>query len=175
MPLRKGDICTRTHDYYRHGTITLFAALNYLSGKILAQRAARHRHQEWLAFLKHLDTQVPAYAQIHLILANYATHKHPKVKAWLLKHPRFVLHFTPTSASWLNLVERFFRDLSQEVILPGSFASVQELADSIWDYLAERNLNPTRYVWKADGHEILKKIERARAALAREVHVRKDT
>jgi hypothetical protein len=95
LPLRKGDICTRTHDYYRHGTITLFAALNYLSGKILAQRAARHRHQEWLALLRHIDTQVPAYAQIHLILDNYATHKHPKVKTWLAKHPRFVLHFPP--------------------------------------------------------------------------------
>jgi transposase len=174
LPLRKGDICTRTHDYYRHGTITLFAALNYLSGKILAQRAARHRHQEWLAFLKHIDTQVPAYAQIHLILDNYATHKHPKVKTWLAKHPRFVLHFTPTSASWLNLVERFFRDLSQDVVLPGSFASVRELVDSIWDYLAERNLNPTRYQWKADGHEILKKIQRAREALAREMAVSKD-
>jgi transposase len=174
LPLRKGDICTRTHDYYRHGTITLFAALNYLSGKILAQRAARHRHQEWLAFLKHIDTQVPAYAQIHLILDNYATHKHPKVKTWLAKHPRFVLHFTPTSASWLNLVERFFRDLSQDVVLPGSFASVRELVDSIWDYLKERNLNPTRYQWKADGHEILKKIQRAREALAREMAVSKD-
>jgi transposase len=174
LPLRKGDICTHTHDYYRHGTITLFAALNYLNGKILAQRAARHRHQEWLAFLKHIDTQVPAYAQVHLILDNYATHKHPKVKAWLARHPRFVLHFTPTSASWMNLVERFFRDLSQDVILPGSFASVQELTNAIWAYLAERNLHPSRYQWKADGEEILKKIQRAREALARQTDVRND-
>lgn len=154
--------------------MTLFAALNYLSGKIIAQRAPRHRHQEWLAFLKHIEREVPAYAQIHLILDNYATHKHPKVKAWLARHPRFHLHFTPTSASWLNLVERFFRDLSQDVVLPGSFASVQELVDSIWAYLAERNLNPTRYEWKAKGSEILKKIERARAALARQSTDSKD-
>jgi transposase len=175
LPLGAGEICTRTHDYYRHGTITLFAALNYLSGKIIAQRAPRHRHQEWLAFLKHIEREVPAYAQIHLILDNYATHKHPKVKAWLARHPRFHLHFTPTSASWMNLVERFFRDLSQEVILPGSFASIQELVDSIWAYLAERNLHPTRYEWKAKGTAILQKIARARAALARQEDVSKDT
>ena len=174
LPLGAGQICTRTHDYYRHGTVTLFAALNYLSGKIIAQRAARHRHQEWLAFLKHIEREVPAYAHIHLILDNYATHKHPKVKAWLAHHPRFQLHFTPTSASWLNLVERFFRDLSQDVVLPGSFTSVQELVDSIWAYLAERNLKPTRYEWKAKGSEILKKIERARAALARQGDDSKD-
>jgi transposase len=174
LPLSMGEIRTRTHDYYRNGTITLFAALNYLSGKILAHRAARHRHQEWLAFLKQIDAEVPAYAQIHLILDNYATHKHPKVKAWVAKHPRFHLHFTPTSASWLNLVERFFRDLSQDIILPGSFASLQELVDSIWSYLEERNLNPTRYEWKADGSAILKKIQRAREALARQQKDSKD-
>jgi transposase len=167
LPLGQGEIATRTHDYYRHGTITLFAALNYLNGKIIAQRAPRHRHQEWLAFLKQIEAEAPAYADIHLILDNYATHKHPKVKAWLAKHPRFHLHFTPTSASWMNLVERFFRDLSQDVILPGSFASVDQLVEKIWGYLAERNLNPTRYVWRAQGQEILEKIQRAEAALAR--------
>lgn len=175
LPLGQGAIATRTHDYYRHGTVTLFAALNYLSGKVIAQRAPRHRHQEWLAFLKQIDTTVPAYADIHLILDNYATHKHPKVKAWLAKHPRFLLHFTPTSASWLNLVERFFRDLSQDVILPGSFTSVEDLVQRIWAYLEERNLQPTRYVWRADGQEILAKIQRARAALARETSVLKDS
>jgi hypothetical protein len=133
-PLGAGQIWTRTHDCYRHGTVTLFAALHSLSGKIIAQRAPRHRHQEWLAFLKHIDREVPAYAQLHLILDNYATHKHPKVKAWLARHPRFHPHFTPTSASWLNLVERFFRDLSQDVVLPGSLASVQELVDAIGAY-----------------------------------------
>jgi transposase len=174
LPLGQGEIATRTHDYYRHGTITLFAALNYLNGKIIAQRAPRHRHQEWLAFLKHIDAAVPAYADIHLILDNYATHKHAKVQAWLARHPRFHLHFTPTSASWMNLVERFFRDLSQDVILPGSFGSVEELTQQIWAYLEERNLQPTRYVWRADGQEILAKIQRARAALARQASVKPD-
>ena len=175
LPLGAGEIRTRTHDYYRHGTVTLFAALNYLSGKVLAQRAPRHRHQEWLAFLKHIEREVPAYADIHLILDNYATHKHPKVKAWLARRPRFHLHFTPTSSSWLNLVERFFRDLSQDVVLPGSFASVGDLVDSIWAYLEERNLQPVRYEWKAKGSEILAKIHRARAALERKTNVSKDT
>jgi transposase len=175
LPLGQGEIATRTHDYYRHGTITLFAALNYLNGKIIAQRAPRHRHQEWLAFLKQIEAEVPAYADIHLILDNYATHKHPKVKAWLARHPRFHLHFTPTSASWMNLVERFFRDLSQDVILPGSFSSVAQLVERIWAYLAERNLNPTRYVWRAQGQEILEKIQRAEAALARASKITVDT
>jgi transposase len=174
LPLGQGHICTRTHDYYRHGTITLFAALNYLNGKILAERAPRHRHQEWLKFLKGIDADVPGDLDVHLILDNYATHKHPKVLAWVAKHPRFHLHFTPTSSSWLNLVERFFRDLSQDVVLPGSFTSVKELSAAIGDYLAERNLRPTRYVWKASGQSILDKIHRARAALARQSGVSKD-
>ena len=171
LPLKQGELCTRTHDYYRHGTITLFAALNYLNGKILAERAPRHRHQEWLKFLRTIEDQTPVGVDIHVILDNYATHKHPKVKAWLLRHPRFHLHFTPTSASWLNLVERFFRDLTQDVVLPGSFASVDELTRAIWDYLTERNLGPSRYEWKADGKIILEKIQRARAALARQSSV----
>jgi len=171
LPLKQGAVCTRTHDYYRHGTVTLFAALNYLNGKILAERAPRHRHQEWLGFLKKIEAHTPAGVDIHVILDNYATHKHPKVKAWLNRHPRFHLHFTPTSASWLNLVERFFRDLSQEVVLPGSFTSVDELVKAIWDYLAERNLKPTRYEWNADGKAILEKIQRARATLARQTQV----
>lgn len=174
LPLGQGHICTRTHDYYRHGTITLFAALNYLNGKILAERAPRHRHQEWLKFLKSIDAEVPADLDVHLILDNYATHKHPKVLAWVARHPRFHLHFTPTSSSWLNLVERFFRDLSQDVVLPGSFASVKELSAAIWDYLAERNLHPTRYVWKASGQSILEKIQRAREVLARKSVINKD-
>jgi transposase len=174
LPLGQGHICTRTHDYYRHGTITLFAALNYLNGKILAQRAPRHRHQEWLKFLKCIDAEVATDLDVHLILDNYATHKHPKVLAWVAKHPRFHLHFTPTSSSWLNLVERFFRDLSEDVILPGSFKSIAQLTDAIWAYLAERNLHPTRYVWKASGQSILEKIQRAREALARQRNVSKD-
>jgi transposase len=173
LPLGQGEIATRTHDYYRHGTIPLFPALNYLNGKIIAQRAARHRQQEWLAFLKQIDGEVPAYADIHLILDNYATHKHPKVKSWLAKHPRFHLHFTPTSASWMNLVERFFRDLSQDVILPGSFASVEDLTARIWASLEERNLRPTRYVWQAKGHDILEKIQRGQFADKRLASVRR--
>jgi transposase len=171
LPLKQGAVCTRTHDYYRHGTIPLFAALNYLNGKVIAERAPRHRHQEWLGFLKKIDTEAPAGVDVHLILDNYATHKHPKVKAWLAKRPRFHLHFTPTSASWLNLVERFFRDLSQDVVLPGSFASVEDLTAAIWNYLAQRNLKPTRYVWKTDGKVILEKILRARSALAQQTQV----
>jgi transposase len=175
LPLGQGQICTRTHDYYRHGTITLFAALNYLNGRILAERAPRHRHQEWLRFLKGIDADVPPGIDVHLILDNYATHKHAKVLAWVAKHPRFHLHFTPTSASWLNLVERFFRDLSQDVVLPGSFTSVTELTEAIWSYLAERNLHPQRYEWKASGLSILQKIQRAREALARQSDISKDT
>ena len=175
LPLGQGHICTRTHDYYRHGTVTLFAALNYLNGKILAERAPRHRHQEWLKFLKGLDAEVPADLDVHLILDNYATHKHPRVLAWIAKHARFHLHFTPTSASWLNLVERFFRDLSQDVVLPGSFTSIAELTDAIASYLAERNSHPSRYEWKASGQSILEKIRRAHNALARESVVSKDT
>ena len=168
LPLGQGQVCTRTHDYYRHGTLTHFAALDYLEGKILAQSAPRHRHQEWLAFLKAIEEQVPAGQEIHLIVDNYSTHKHPRVKRWLRRHPRMHQHFTPTSSSWLNLVERFFRDLSQDVISVGSFGSVPELKRAIFNYLVERNEAPKRYVWKADGAKILAKIKRAREVLARQ-------
>jgi transposase len=174
LPLGQGHIATRTHDYYRHGTVTLFAALNYLNGKILAERAPRHRHQEWLKFLQAIERASPPEVDVHLILDNYATHKHPKVRRWLAQRPRFHLHFTPTSASWLNLVERFFRDLSQDVVRPGSFASVRELTEAIWAYLTERNLKPQRYEWRADGKAILEKIHRARQALAGQSQVAKD-
>jgi transposase len=165
LPLKQGHLQTQTHDYYRHGTLTLFAALNYLNGKILARKAPRHRHQEWLKFLKYIDAQTPREAALHLIVDNYATHKHPKVKHWLDKRPRFHLHFTPTSASWMNLVERFFRDLTEEVVRPGSFTSVGELTQSIWTYLEQRNLKPLRYQWRARGKTILEKINRARNEL----------
>jgi transposase len=174
LPLAQGQIATRTHDYYRHGTVTLFAALNYLNGKILAERAPRHRHQEWLKFLRKIEAEAPQQElEIHLILDNYATHKHPKVLGWLKKRPRFKLHFTPTSASWLNLVERFFRDLSQEVVLPGSFQSVPQLVADIWSYMGERNLKPKRYEWRADGKAILEKVRRARQVLAHQSGVSK--
>jgi transposase len=164
LPLGIGHIKTATHDYIRHGTLTLFAALNYLEGKLITTIAEQHRHQEWLAFLKKIDRETPKDLAIHLIADNYATHKHPEVKAWLAKHSRFHMHFTPTSSSWLNLVERFFRDLTDR-ISAGSFASIKELANAIIAYLAHRNQNPKRYVWKADGEEILRKIQRAREAL----------
>lgn len=165
LPLGIGHVKTATHDYIRHGTLTLFAALNYLEGKLITTIAEQHRHQEWLSFLRKIDRETPKNLAIHLIADNYATHKHPDVKAWLAKHPRFHMHFTPTSSSWLNLVERFFRDLT-DCITAGSFASVKELADTIITYLAERNQNPKRYVWKAKGEEILRKTHRAREVMA---------
>jgi transposase len=165
LPLGIGHISTRTHDYIRHGTLTLFAALNYLDGKLISRIASRHRHQEWLAFLKQIDKAVPAELDIHLIADNYATHKHAKVKAWLARHKRFHMHFTPTSSSWMNLVERFFRDLT-DFVTEKSFGSVRELADAIVAFMAEHNANARRYVWRAKGEDILRKIEAARQALA---------
>ncbi len=164
LPLGIGHIKTKTHDYYRHGTLTLFAALNYLEGKLITQIAEQHRHQEWLTFLKKIDKEVPKGLDVHLIADNYGTHKHPDVRTWLAKHTRFHMHFTPTSSSWLNLVERFFRDLT-DFLAEGSFSSVKKLTDSIMTYLAERNRNPKRYVWKEKGEDILRKIHAARALL----------
>ena len=164
LPLGIGHIKTRTHDYIRHGTLTLFAALNYLDGKLISRIAKRHRHQEWLAFLKTINREVPAGLTLHLIADNYATHKHPKVKAWLAQHPRFHMHFTPTSSSWLNLIERFFRDLT-DFITQKSFASVGELSEAIISFLAARNANARRYVWQAKGEDILRKIAAAREKL----------
>ncbi|MDQ5863082.1 MAG: IS630 family transposase [Actinomycetota bacterium] len=165
LPLGVGHIKTATHDYIRHGTVTLFAALNYLEGKIVSMLAEKHRHQEWLKFLKRIDHETPAGVELHLIADNYATHKHADVQQWLAKHKRFHMHFTPTSASWMNLVERFFRDLTVDVVREGSFQHVKELCDQILAYLAERNANPTRYIWKAKGEDILRKIHRARQVL----------
>lgn len=166
LPLGIGHIRTRTHDYVRHGTVTLFAALNYLDGKIISRVAERHDHAEWLSFLKHIDRQTPKAMELHLIADNYGTHKHPEVKEWLARHPRFHMHFVPTSSSWLNLVERFFRDISEEAISEGSFSSVRDLTLAIEIYLAQRNLDPKPYRWRAKGADILAKIQRARAAMA---------
>lgn len=165
LPLGVGHIQTATHDYIRHGTVTLFAALNYLEGKVVSMLAKKHRHQEWLKFLKQIDRETPADLELHLIADNYATHKHGDVHKWLTKHPRFHMHFTPTSASWMNLVERFFRDLTVDVVREGSFTHIKQLCDQILAYLAERNANPTRYVWKAKGEQILRKIHRAKQVL----------
>jgi transposase len=159
-----GHVRTRTHDYIRHGTITLFAALNYLDGKLISRTEKRHTHVEWLRFLKQIDRETPKDLDIHLIVDNYCTHKHEKVKAWLRKRPRFHVHFTPTSSSWMNLVERFFGELTEDVVREGSFTSVRELERDIEQYLAERNLNPKPYRWRAEGEQILRKIKRAREA-----------
>ena len=164
LPLGIGHIRTKTHDYVRHGTLTLFAALNYLDGKLITYLAARHRHQEWLAFLKLIDQQSPPDLDIHIIADNYATHKPPRVNKWLQRHPRFHMHYTPTSSSWMNLVERFFGELTP-FIGAKSFASTRELADAIITFLTARNGNPRRYVWKAKGEDILRKIDTARRAL----------
>ena len=168
LPLGVGELRTRTHDYKRHGTITLFAALNYLDGKLIARTEAQHTHVEWLRFLKQIDRETPKALDLHLIVDNYSTHKEDKVKQWLSRHPRFHLHFTPTSSSWLNLIERFFGELTQDVIRDGSFTSVKALVKDIESYLAERNHNPKPYKWKARGEDILRKIQRARQALEAE-------
>jgi transposase len=166
LPLGIGHIRTRTHDYIRHGTITLFAALNYLDGRILSTTAPKHTHSEWLAFLKKLHRQTPPELALHLIVDNYSTHKHPAVRDWVAKHPRVHLHFTPTSSSWMNLVERFFRQLTDDVVREGSFSSVGELVTAINVHLAHHNLKPTPYRWKAEGAAILAKIHRAREVQA---------
>lgn len=165
LPLGIGDIRTKTHDYRRHGTITLFAALNYLEGKLITRTESKHTHVEWLRFLRQIDRETPKDLAIHVIADNYSTHKHAKVKAWLAKHPRFHCHFTPTGSSWMNLIERFFADLTNDCIREGSFQSVRQLVEAIEQYLADRNQNPQRYVWRAKGEEILRKIVRAKAAL----------
>lgn len=165
LPLKKGRAGTMTHDYGRHGTTTLFAALNVADGKVMTQCQSRHRHQEWLKFLQQLDRETPADRDLHLILDNYATHKHAKVKAWLAKHPRFHLHFTPTSASWLNMVERFFRDLTVKSLRRGVFHSVPDLIATLDRYLAHYNEEPTPFVWTAKASDILMKVKRARRKL----------
>jgi transposase len=166
LPLGIGHIRTKTHDYTRHGTVTLFAALNYLDGKIISRTASRHTNRQWLDFLKQIDRETPPLLDLHLIVDNYATHKHPTVNQWLAKHPRIHLHFTPTSSSWMNMIERFFRDLTVDVVREGSFGSVKELVNDINAYLAERNNAPRRYIWKKKGADILAKIKRARTALS---------
>ena len=165
LPLGIGHIRTQTHDYWRHGTITLFAALNYLDGKILSRTEPRHTHVEWLRFLKQLERETPADQELHLIVDNYATHTHAKVRQWMERHPRFALHFTPTGSSWMNLVERFFADLTQDCVREGSFRSVKQLIEAIEEFLEVRNEEPKRYIWRAKGEDILRKIEKAREAL----------
>lgn len=165
LPLKKGRCGTMTHDYKRHGTTTLFAALDIATGKVIGQCMARHRHQEWLKFLRRIDTETPRRLTVHLIADNYATHKHPKVKAWLARHPRFHMHFTPTSASWLNQVERFFGLITEDRIRCGVFKSVTELEAAIQQYLDQHNVDPKPFVWTASAAAILEKVARGRQAL----------
>jgi transposase len=167
LPMTKGRGETMTHDYKRHGTTTLFAALDAATGKVIGQCLPKHRHQEFLKFLRTIDREVPDHLIVHLIVDNYATHKHANVRAWLVKHPRFQLHFTPTSSSWLNLVERWFRELTDKALRRGIFHSVPDLIDSIEEYLDAHNDNPRPYVWTATAESILEKVARGRVALAK--------
>jgi len=165
LPMKKGRAGTYTHDYKRNGTTTLFAALDMLDGRVIGQCQARHRHQEFLTFLRRLDRAYAADLDLHLILDNYGTHTHPAVGAWLERHPRFVLHFTPTSSSWLNLVERWFRELTEKRLRRGAFRSVPELIAAIEEYLAVHNEDPRPFVWTASAEAIVAKVSRCRAIL----------
>ena len=158
LPLKKGRCGTMTHDYKRHGTTTLFAALNVLEGEVIGSCMKRHRHQEFLKFLQLIDRRTPAELDLHLIVDNYATHKHAKVKEWLAKHPRFHFHFIPTSSSWLNAVERFFAELTEKRLRRGVFRSVLDLIDAIDAYLEERNQDPKPFLWIKTADEILDKL-----------------
>jgi transposase len=166
LPLKKGRAQTLTHDYKRNGTTTLFAALNVLDGKVIAQCQQQHRHTEWLKFLRKIDRETPKDKALHLIADNYATHKHPTVQGWLAKHPRFTMHFTPTSASWLNMVERFFRDLTDKRLRRGVFTSVPELVAAIDAYIAHHNTNPKPFIWTKSARDILQKVIRANSRLS---------
>ena len=165
LPLKKGRAGTMTHDYKRHGTTTLFAALDVATGEVIGRCLKRHRHQEFLKFLRDIDRATPKRPDLHLVVDNYATHKHPKVKAWLAKHPRFHLHFTPTSASWINLVERFFGLITEDAIRRGVFRSVADLEAAIEAYLEHHNADPKPFIWTAPATQILEKVARGRRAL----------
>jgi transposase len=165
LPLFPGRCQTMTHDDRRHGTTTLFAALNVADGTVIGDCQPRHRHQEWLKFLKKIDAETPSDLDLHLILDNYATHKHATVRKWLKKHPRFHLHFTPTSSSWLNLVERWFREITTKRLRRGTFRSVAELVQAIQEYLDHNNTHTKPLIWTKQAAPILEKVRRARAAL----------
>jgi transposase len=167
LPMKKGRAGTMTHDYKRNGTTTLFAALNVLDGTVVSMCQPQHRHEQWLMFLRLIERKTPKRLTVHLIADNYATHKHPQVQLWLAKHPRFIMHFTPTSASWLNMVERFFRDLSEKRIKRDSFASVADLQRAIAEYIEHHNSHPKPFVWTASANDILAKVTRAKAAMQR--------
>ena len=165
LPIKKGRCGTMTHDYKRNGTTTLFAALELAEGRLIGTCMKKHRHQEWLKFLRLIDRETPSDLDLHLIVDNYATHKHANVKKWLEKHPRFHIHFTPTSSSWLNLVERWFGEITDKRIRRGVFKSERDLIDAITDYIEKHNANPRTYTWTAKAEDILEKVRRARAVL----------
>lgn len=166
LPLKKGRAATMTHDYKRNGTTTLFAALNILDGKVIGQCQKRHTHVEWLKFLRKIDRETPSDKTLHLIADNYATHKHPNVQKWLSKHPRIHMHFTPTSASWLNMVERFFRDITTARLRRGVFTSVPELVAAIDEYVTHHNTQPKPFIWTKSARDILQKVIRANSRLS---------
>ena len=157
LPIKKGRGSTMTHDYKRNGTTSLFAAMNTADGSIIGTCKKRHRHQEWLAFLKLIDQETDGEKDIHIICDNYATHKHAKVKAWQKRNPRFHFHFTPTSASWLNMVERFFRNITDKSLRRGVFHSVESLEKAIEDHIAVHNKDPKPFIWTATASDILEK------------------
>ena len=165
LPMKKGRAGTMTHDYKRHGTTTLFAALNVLDGSVIGRNMQRHRHQEFIRFLNTIEAKVPAGKAVHLILDNYAAHKHPKVRAWLDRHPRFVFHFTPTSCSWLNAVEGFFAKLSRRRLKRGVFRSVYELQIAINRFVEETNKKPKPFTWSADPDKIIAAVRRGHQTL----------
>lgn len=166
LPMKKGRAATMTHDYKRNGTTTLFAALNVLDGHVIGQCQQRHTHAEWLKFLRKIDRETPKDKTLHLIADNYATHKHPVVQEWLAKHPRIHMHFTPTSASWLNMVERFFRDITTDRLRNGVFTSVPELVTAIDEYIAHHNVKPKPFIWTKSARDILQKVIRANSRLS---------
>jgi transposase len=165
LPLKKGRSQTMTHDYKRNGTTTLFAALNVANGEVFGLCQEKHRHQEWLKFLRMIDQTVPAGKEIYLICDNYSTHKHERVQRWLEKHKRFHVRFTPTSASWLNMIERFFRDITHNRIRRGVFQDLEQLITAIGDYIDGHNQNPKPFIWTAKATDILEKVTRAKAVL----------
>jgi len=165
LPMYPGRCGTLTHDYKRHGTTTLFAALELAEGRLIGTCMSQHRHQEWIRFLKLIDAETPPELDLHLIVDNYSTHKHPKVQRWLKRHPRFHVHFIPTSSSWLNLIERWFRDLTDKRIRRGAFKSVGQLIEAIVDYIGAHNHDPKSFIWTAKVEDILAKVSRARAVL----------
>ncbi len=165
LPIKKGRCGTLTHDYKRNGTTTLFAALSMLDGTVIGDCMPRHRHQEFIRFLKKIDSETPAGLNLHLVVDNYGTHKHPRVKSWIRRHPRFHLHFIPTSSSWVNMVERWFREITDKRIRRGVFRNVPELIAAIEDYLTNHNQNPRVFVWTASVERMMAKIAKCKEAL----------